>query len=251
MEGLFQPRRGKNISISQSQKKQHSPREMPGSGLGGEATPRGERYHVPLFKTPRLFNHLILTDANWLERHRPGCLLSCLTASRRAPSSWNCKEEVHYMWAGRNISVEDRCYLPIAAAVWLSSLYLWQVGGTALPWPKTPWAAYTHPAKCPQLLHWETKEPLSNRKQAMSFLRETAHLLRTTDTEASGHLQNSNFDKRKETWFCSSCCQSSLTESPELSPWATASNWRWASRPHSDNVTVLTWLSTLPGPHAF
>lgn len=37
---------------------------MPGSVLGGEATPGWERYHVPLFKTPRLF---ILTEANWLE----------------------------------------------------------------------------------------------------------------------------------------------------------------------------------------
>ena len=147
------------------------------------------------------------------------------------------------MWAGRNISVEDRCYLPIAAAVWFSSLYLRQVGGTALPWPKTPWAAYTHPAKCPQLLHWETEEPLSNRKQAMSFLRETAHL-RTTGTEET--LTNGR-----------RCGSVAVVASPHSqralnsSPQAAASNWRWVSRPHSTNVTVLTWLSTLPGPHAF
>lgn len=185
---------------------------MPGSVLGGgEGNSPDERDTMfTLFKTPRLFILAWQTDlrdtgqgASCPVLQPPDRLLHLEIARRCA----RCGQ-------GGRYPVEDGCYLPIAAAVWLSSLYLRQVGVLHFLDPRLL-GAYTHPAKCPGSCIGKPRNCWATARQAMSFLRETAHLLRTTGTEASGHLWSNNFDKRKEAWFCSGCCQSSLTE-----PWA-------------------------------
>lgn len=102
---------------------------------------------------------------------------------------------------GRNTAVQQRCFLPVAA-VCLFSLDSEPVGGVPLPWAKTPWAIYTHPAKYLQILHWETKGTVEQLQVGDKFpLRNglSSQNAWHRDQQTPAPRQNSNFDRPKGT----------------------------------------------------